>query len=63
MVHFLIVPAYIPFETGNTDISNPQRMAVAAGHWDRRVEMPDLWWLCANGILTGQTPPAKECKR
>lgn len=39
MVHFLNFPAYIPFEIGNTDISNLELMAVAAGHRDSRVKI------------------------
>jgi hypothetical protein len=38
MVHFLNLRAYLPFEIGNPDISNPELLALPAGHWDNRVK-------------------------
>jgi hypothetical protein len=38
MVHFLNFRAYLPFEMGNPDISNPELLALPAGHWDNRVK-------------------------
>jgi hypothetical protein len=66
MVHFLNFPAYIPFEIGNTDISNLELMAGAAGQQDSRVKFARyLVGLRQRPLHEGyaQRPPAKESRR
>lgn len=66
MVQFLNLPAHIPFEIGNTDISNLELMAVAAGQQDSRVKFARYLVDLRQGRLHqryAQRPPAKENRR